>query len=607
MEEAGNNDTDVFVYIGEGGPMVPDDVIRVRVHPSVTNIPGEAFRGCNKLEEVELCDGLLEIGQYAFTYCTALKRISIPSTVTNIHYHAFENCHELEEIELCQGLLEIGPYAFSKCKAKLLSIPSTVIVIDEYAFSECYELEELELCDGLQEIGQYAFFQCNALKRLTIPNTVRRIGSLAFCHGYQLRHLRLPESIESIGTYTFSHNICTACRIPPSLTRLSPSLITNHNSMFTLELSEDITIIEYHALQECYSLRNVAFPPNAKVRHDSLKWCFDLQQQYDTDEQTNNQLIHSLKHRFDNLPIHKMIYYQSYNNVTVEQLSDATNMRRRQRRSLRSKLDPSGRQQDFLGMTPLHIMACSSIQQINLYKVLVEKYPENLINEDRWGAVPLLYAVWGNAPDEIVQFLVDNYKSLYPNHEFNWEEMLVRCSGSNSQEVIQKLLDMQEESFPDQIVDWDEVFYEFDFSVTPHTTDEMFKFLLGRRFSKRISAIGVKHLRDETRTLICQPELSMPQGTSKRAWLDEVTSKLASCEAKYHRLKEATTVLELVLWKKKIYESASIEQEGESKKPRVDESAIREQCRVNCRADLVIGHVLPFLLPTETSILHDAP
>ena len=32
---------------------------------------------------------------------------------------------------------------------------------------------------------------------------------------------------------------------------------------------------------------------------------------------------------------------------------------------------------------------------------MVEKYPENLIVEDAWGALPLLYAVWGDAPSEI--------------------------------------------------------------------------------------------------------------------------------------------------------------------------------------------------------------
>ena len=52
------------------------------------------------------------------------------------------------------------------------------------------------------------------------------------------------------------------------------------------------------------------------------------------------------------------------------------------------------------------------------------KYPANLITEDRWGAVPLLYAFWGAAPAEIVQLLIESYQSLYPGHLFNWTMMV---------------------------------------------------------------------------------------------------------------------------------------------------------------------------------------
>lgn len=103
---------EVFVYMGEGGPEIPDDVVRVRIHPSVSRIPANTFRGCNKLEDVELCDGLLEIGTYAFYNCMVLKRISIPSTVTTIGAEAFSGCYELEEVDLCEGLIEIGMCAF---------------------------------------------------------------------------------------------------------------------------------------------------------------------------------------------------------------------------------------------------------------------------------------------------------------------------------------------------------------------------------------------------------------------------------------------------------------------------------------------------------------
>ena len=57
--------------------IVPRDVVRALVHPSVTRIPAEAFMGCSKLEEVELCEGLAEIGNHAFGHCELLKRMKI--------------------------------------------------------------------------------------------------------------------------------------------------------------------------------------------------------------------------------------------------------------------------------------------------------------------------------------------------------------------------------------------------------------------------------------------------------------------------------------------------------------------------------------------------
>ena len=84
-----NNDTgEVFVYMGEGS-VVPLDVIRVHVHNAVTAISEKAFANCTKLEEVELCEGLLSIGRDAFNSCKSLRQIFIPSTVTNIGHGAF--------------------------------------------------------------------------------------------------------------------------------------------------------------------------------------------------------------------------------------------------------------------------------------------------------------------------------------------------------------------------------------------------------------------------------------------------------------------------------------------------------------------------------------
>jgi len=93
-------------------------------------------------------------------------------------------------------------------------------------------------------------------------------------------------------------------------------------------------------------------------------------------------------------------------------------------------IDTTGNRQDCLGMTPLHILACSSVHDLELYRMIVENYLTNLITEDIWGALPLLYEFWGAAPSEIIQIFLASYKSLYPYYEFNltnwfsmWKQM----------------------------------------------------------------------------------------------------------------------------------------------------------------------------------------
>jgi len=550
MEETDNNDADVFVYMGARGPVPPLDVVRVRAHPSVTVIPEYSgarfgFFKCQQLVLIELCEDLLEIGWGAFTSCRKLKEITIPSTVTAIHFHTFSYCEKLEGIDLCEGL---------------------------------------------QEIEQYAFYACASLKRLLIPNAVRSIGKNAFCETH-----------------------FTKFRFPPQVTTVSEEVLLNCRSLFSIEISESVTRIQRAAFKGCITLRNIAIPPNAQVEEiaeedeesedeeseDAFDRCTDLQQLYQTDE----QLVNELKHRFDNLPIHKMIYYQSYNNISVDQLNNATNMRSNQRRSLRSKLNTTGSQQDCLGMTPLHILACSTVQNIELYKVLVTKYPETLVTEDRWGAVPLLYAIWGNAPDEIIQYLVETYKSIHPNHMFNWTEMVKTLGKANVPlEEMQSILDLKQESFPEQSIDWKQVIDELTkrdgFYYAFKVSEKVFRCVVKYSMAERISALGPRKWRED---MACKLEESFSfniesDDSCPGGWYIFVSSKLSKYEKEYINLKEATAMLELTLWNNKMAENFQEVGGHSNKRATIDEIGLRKECRINCGADIVIEHVLHYLL-----------
>jgi len=198
-------------------------------------------------------------------------------------------------------------------------------------------------------------------------------------------------------------------------------------------------------------LRNIAIHPDTIIEENTFKDCHAV------NWISKNCLIQrkdfrALKHRFCNLPIHELIYDQSHHSVSVDQLNEATALRKR---VLGSNVNPTGNLRDSLGMTPLHIMACSTVQNIDLYKVLVTKYPDNLTTRDRWGDVPLLYAIWGNAPDEIIQYLVESYQSIHPNFEFDWMNMLRALVSADVQKgVIKNLFSVQRDSFPHQCIDW---------------------------------------------------------------------------------------------------------------------------------------------------------
>ena len=212
-----NND-EVFVYMG-GDMVVPMDVVRAQVHPSVTVIPARAFFCHNKLEEIELCEGLTEIGNNAF---------------------------------------------------------------------------------------QQSIYQCSSLKHVNIPSTVKTIGGFAFCFA-PLQTLHLPDSVESIRVCAFAHGQFPNVRIPPLVNTIEARVFYNCSSMFSAELPETITQVIGKqniggVFDNCRSLRNVALPPHAVVGVNAFEDCIDLLQLFGSDTQIGN----GLKHRFDNLPIHKV-------------------------------------------------------------------------------------------------------------------------------------------------------------------------------------------------------------------------------------------------------------------------------------------------------------
>jgi hypothetical protein len=511
-----DDDTGVFIYTGEGGDVVPQDVVRVRIDYSVTSIPDFAFFQCKKLAEVELCEGLVEIGKASFASCN--------HSITNIN----------------------------------------------------------------------------------IPNSLRRVKDYSFLESLRAP-IRLHDGIESIGAGAFVSCIFTNFRVPPLITVIPDHMLNCCNLIFSVELSDNVTEIEEQAFFNCSCLRNVAIPPNAVCGDDvfineGVDINTDLTELFGN---SNARIIWELQHRFIGLPIHRLVYYQSYNQGVLQILIAAINIRSGQSRLLRPKQNPTGNQRDCLGMTPLHILACSSVHDLEVYRVIVMNYPTNLITEDRWGALPLLYAFWGAAPAKIIEFLLEIYQALYPGYEFNWTMMVETMGRTDTpKEQIENLLHVRQIYFPEQPIDWEYLLNDF---MRPSNVcfqsvfTERMQFLVTCGMSERVEALPFKIWRNHITNMIQTSNFEYNGDNS--LILREIRAKLAHFEDELTKLKEVTTILELALWKMRMNEKKSNDVATKSqKKIKTDKSSTRQQCRVTCGANVVIGPMLKFLIATGDEI-----
>lgn len=108
------------------------DITEYNVRAGTTSVDGLTFRKCRLLSKVTLQEGLLTIGDCAFSLCSSLRQIQIPASVERIGVAAF--CKS--------GLVTIH----------FLGIPK---VIDVDAFESCSQLKEIVVPSG----SRYVFIR----------------------------------------------------------------------------------------------------------------------------------------------------------------------------------------------------------------------------------------------------------------------------------------------------------------------------------------------------------------------------------------------------------------------------------------------------------------
>ena len=126
--------------------------------------------------DVEIPDGVITIGEYAFQNCTAMTSVYIPESVTTIENYAFKGCNGLQKAEfasiesLCAISYKDNPYYYGGSPLLMaghlyikgiedeiteFTIPESVTTINDYVFYGS-QITTLIVPEGI-EVGENAF------------------------------------------------------------------------------------------------------------------------------------------------------------------------------------------------------------------------------------------------------------------------------------------------------------------------------------------------------------------------------------------------------------------------------------------------------------------
>ena len=263
----------------------------VIVKDSTKVIANAVFINNSKLREIELPEGIIEIGDNCFENCTALKKINIKEGLKRIGTNAFAHSG-LEEVKLPESIIEIGNGAFNNCKDLYdINLPSEIESIagyslentkylnnikpDEYgckyvdnilltsennessiirikagtrligaqAFKNRKDIEEVYIPKSVETICAEAFFLCSNLRKVDFEDDIKlkEINYFTFVGCSKIENIDLPDSLKAIYAYSFGDCSFTKIKIP-----------------------ENVEYLDSFAIRECYSLKEIELPERLK-------------------------------------------------------------------------------------------------------------------------------------------------------------------------------------------------------------------------------------------------------------------------------------------------------------------------------------------------------
>ena len=223
------------------------------------------------ITKIQIEDGMVSIGNWAFWSCSNLQEISIPDSVTSIGDHAFWECKKIEKISIPSTVTEIGAYAFGRCTAlkdigNENKLPDRITKIKAGTFCNT-ALSKITLPAGLSAISEegatsgieQGAFEKTALTTIDIPSSVTRIGAYTFkeCNKLEAVKFAKDSKLNGIGQEAFEKSALTQIEVPDTVKIMGQGVFSECRSLTKVTLSQNIKAIPDSTFYECSALSDV--------------------------------------------------------------------------------------------------------------------------------------------------------------------------------------------------------------------------------------------------------------------------------------------------------------------------------------------------------------
>jgi hypothetical protein len=119
----------------------------------------------NSVVSVVVPEGVVSIGEQAFSYFRKLILVTLPGSLRHIKNEAFMCCHSLACFHIPDGVVEIGDSSLQFCVAlKSLLIPASMKVIGVQALANCARLISVFFDRKPGRVWDDAFKECTSLQ-----------------------------------------------------------------------------------------------------------------------------------------------------------------------------------------------------------------------------------------------------------------------------------------------------------------------------------------------------------------------------------------------------------------------------------------------------------